>query len=66
MVAAQSSRLAEFGGLGMSFNICRGPAWQLGDVQAAVEQRKRATSTAKNPGIAAGVPSQHLSMAVVI
>jgi hypothetical protein len=22
--AAQSSRLAEFGGLGMSFNICRG------------------------------------------
>jgi len=23
-VTAQSSRLAEFGGLGMSFNICRG------------------------------------------
>jgi hypothetical protein len=30
--AAQSSRLAEFGGLGISFNISRGTAWQLGDV----------------------------------
>jgi len=27
--AAQSSRLAEFGGLGMSFNICRGTLGSL-------------------------------------
>jgi hypothetical protein len=29
---AQSSRLAEFGGLGMSFSIWRSHAWQLGNV----------------------------------
>jgi hypothetical protein len=29
VAAAQSSRLAEFGGLGMSFNICRGTLGSL-------------------------------------
>jgi hypothetical protein len=28
-IEAQSSRLAEFGGLGMSFNICRGTLGSL-------------------------------------
>jgi hypothetical protein len=29
VLAPQSSRLAEFGGLGMSFNICRGTLGSL-------------------------------------
>jgi len=38
LAAAQSSRLAEFGGLGMSFNTCRGTLWQLGNVHRDKER----------------------------
>jgi len=41
-VGAQSSRLAVFGGLGMSFNICRGPLGSLAMIgQEAIQRAQR-------------------------
>jgi hypothetical protein len=39
---AQSSRLAEFGGRGMSFNICRGTLGSFGNVQSSNKSRQPA------------------------
>jgi hypothetical protein len=42
--AAQSSRLAEFGGLGMSFNICRGTLGSLAMFTAMTNASSRVSA----------------------
>jgi hypothetical protein len=47
----QSSRLAVFGGRGMSFNVCRGSlAGQPGDVHTDEERLRRQEDEYRSPG----------------
>ena len=50
-LAAQSSRLAEFGGRGMSFNICRGTLGSLAMLAAIRRATRSAVYSFAGPGL---------------